>query len=301
VGTNDIPGLHRILKNSKCWGWSVEKLLDKARQALDGKYHPKNFSDLEFDLAIVIYELGGAAALYALHKSPFAFPARETLVNRRQDFKLRITVGPVKMSDIMANIETVFKDIKPGHRKSGMTLMMDEVACDMRPCYLADTDEIAGLCEHAGTELPSVKMGKNLDVLRTVQKSIRDDKVHIAREAFVAAISRNDDSDYGAKPVLLMPTCKKGSYRDSSSVMEMVKQAWRLSPYGQALHGSLWSMASDGDPKRRPALFQHCTQLELKEGDKLFEYVGQLVGCNLWTGPSGETQDLDVKHDMKRE
>jgi hypothetical protein len=81
----------------------------------------------------------------------------------------------------------------------------------------------------------------------------------------------------------------------------MVKQAWKLSPYGQALHGNLWSIASDGDPKRCPSLFQHCTQLELKEGDKLFEYVGQLAGCNLWTGPNGETQDLDVKHDMKRE
>jgi hypothetical protein len=300
AGANDIPGLHRIIKNSKHGGWSAEKLLDKTRKALNGTYHPKNFSDVEFDLATAIYELGGGAALYALQKSPFAFLSRTTLISRRQDFKLCITVGSVKMSDIMKNIETMFKDVKPGHRKAGMTLMMDEVACDGRLCYLADTDEIAGLCEHAGTELPSVKMGKNLDILRAVQRAICDGKVHIAQEVFVAAISRNDDSDYGAKPVLLIPTCKKGSYRDSACVMEMVKQAWKLSPYGEGLHGSFWSIASDGDPKRRPALFQHCMQLELKEGDKLFEYVGQLPGCNLWTGPSGETQDLDVKHDMKR-
>ena len=115
---------------------------------------------------------------------------------------------------------------------------MDEVTCDGRPCYLADTDEIGGLCGHAGIELPSVKMGENLDVLHTVQRSIRDNKIYIAKEAFVVAISRSDDGDYGAKPVLLMPTCKKGSYRDSSSVIEKVKQVWRLSPYGQTLHGS---------------------------------------------------------------
>jgi hypothetical protein len=83
--------------------------------------------------------------------------------------------------------------------------------------------------------------------------------------------------------------------------MEKIKQAWKLSVYGEGLHGRLWSIVSDGDPKRRPALFQHCMQIELKEGDILFGYVGQLPGCSLWTGPDGETQDLDFKHDMKRE
>jgi hypothetical protein len=113
------------------------------------------------------------------------------------------------MSDIMANIETMFKDIKPGHMKAGMTLMMDKIACDRRPCYLAETDDIAGLYEHAGTELTSVKMGKNLDVLCTVQRAIRDGKVRVASEVFVAAISRND---YGAKPLFIMTTCKKWPY-----------------------------------------------------------------------------------------
>jgi hypothetical protein len=54
AGTNDIPGFHRIIKNSKHCGWSVEKLLDKTQKALDGTYHPKNFSDVEFDLATAI-------------------------------------------------------------------------------------------------------------------------------------------------------------------------------------------------------------------------------------------------------
>jgi hypothetical protein len=67
VGTNDIPGLHRILKNSKRWSWSPEKLLDKSRKVLVSLYHPKNFSDVKFDLAAAIYELGGGTALYA-HK-----------------------------------------------------------------------------------------------------------------------------------------------------------------------------------------------------------------------------------------
>jgi hypothetical protein len=49
--------------------------------AVDGTYHAQNYSDLELDLATTIYELGGGAALHALHNSPFAFPSRNTLIN----------------------------------------------------------------------------------------------------------------------------------------------------------------------------------------------------------------------------
>ncbi|KAF8967925.1 hypothetical protein BDZ97DRAFT_1755663 [Flammula alnicola] len=169
VGANDVPGLHRILMNSKRRGWSAEKLLDRTREALDGRYHPKDFSDLEFDLSIAIYELGGGAALYALQKSPFAFASRTTFISRCQDYKLCITVGSVKMLNIMANIEAMFKDVKPGHRKAGMTPSMDELASDGRPCYLTDSDEIGG---HSGTELPSVirKLQKETRRIYTLQK-----------------------------------------------------------------------------------------------------------------------------------
>ncbi|KAF9470751.1 hypothetical protein BDN70DRAFT_939453 [Pholiota conissans] len=203
--SQDIPGLHRIFKISNQYGWSAEKLMEKTQKALDGVYHPKSFSDLEFDLATTIYELGGSAALYALQKSPLSPPARTTLISRRQDYKLRMTVGSVTMTDILANIKTMFKDVKPG--KAGMTLSMDEVASDGRLCYLVDSDEIGGLREHSGKELPSVKMGKNLDVVRAVTRAIRDGKIHTGQEVFVAAVARNDDADCGAKPVLLIPTC----------------------------------------------------------------------------------------------
>ncbi|KAF8966237.1 hypothetical protein BDZ97DRAFT_1992409, partial [Flammula alnicola] len=86
----------------------TEKLLEMVQKALDGTYHAHSYSDLELDLTTAIYELGGGAALYyALHKSPFAFSARITLIERCQDFRLRITVGAVTMTDILANIDNV--------------------------------------------------------------------------------------------------------------------------------------------------------------------------------------------------
>lgn len=147
-------------------------------------------------------------------------------------------------------------------------------------------------------------MGTNLDIIRTVSQLVRDGAVHAGQEVFVAAFARNEETDYGAKPVLLMLTCKRGSFRDSALIIEMLRQAWRISPYGERLHGHLWSIASDGDPKRRPALYLHCMVRELTPNNPelkpLFDLVGGLPGLNLWTGSRGETQDLDYKHDMKR-
>jgi hypothetical protein len=40
---------------------------------------------------------------------------------------------------------------------------------------------------------------------------------------------------------------------------------------------------------------------ELTPGQPLFRHVGMLPGLNLWTGSGGETQDLDYKHNFKRE
>jgi hypothetical protein len=130
IGAHNVPGLPRIFRNAKFCTWSAERLLEIIQKALAGKYCPQNYSELELDLSAAIYELGGGAALHALHNSPFAFPPRTTLLGRRRDFRLQISVSSAMMVDLLANIKTMFKDIKPGHKKVGITLSMDEIASD---------------------------------------------------------------------------------------------------------------------------------------------------------------------------
>lgn len=90
-----------------------------------------------------------------------------------------------------------------GHQLCGMTPSMDEVASDGYLCYLTATDEIAGLCEHATDELAFVKMQQNVQVARAVKQAIWDGKNYVGQEIFVAAFSMNDETDYGARPVLV--------------------------------------------------------------------------------------------------
>ncbi|KAF8966235.1 hypothetical protein BDZ97DRAFT_1808359 [Flammula alnicola] len=85
-----------------------------------------------------------------------------------------------------------------------------------------------------------------------------------------------------------MRTCKQGSFGDSTLVIEMLRQAWKMSLYGDRLQGFLWSIAFDGDPKRHPALYLHHMVRELPPDNpgtkRLFSLVGGFPGLNLWTG-----------------
>ncbi|KAK7033867.1 hypothetical protein R3P38DRAFT_3500041 [Favolaschia claudopus] len=210
ISTNNVPGLPRLLSNSADQAWSISKTAEMALLSSQGKYHPRNYTAFDKDLAILIYELGGGGALHALNKAPSMLPSRHTIANIRRKHRLRISVGEVTISSILENIEILFKDdIEVGaHQRVGITLSQDEIAGDGRACYLPETDEIGGLCEHTISELDTHKVGCDLESIKAASRAVREGRVHVGKEFSVAAFSRHAESDYGAKPVLLMPTYK---------------------------------------------------------------------------------------------
>ncbi|KAK7026943.1 hypothetical protein R3P38DRAFT_3524460 [Favolaschia claudopus] len=302
ISSNNVPGLPRLLSNSADQDWSISKTSEMALLSLQGKYHPRNYTDFDKDLAILIYELGGGGALHALNKAPSMLPGRHTIANIRWQHRLRISVGEVTISSILENIEILFKDdIEVGEiQRVGITLSQDEIAGDGRPCYLPETDEIGGLCEHAISELDTHKVGCDLESIKAAARAVREGRVHVGKEFSVAAFSRHAESDYGAKPVLLMPTCKQGSWESSAQLLQKLIQAWKLSPYGEAKHGPLLSIASDGDGTRRAALYLICMHRKLGPDDPIYKFLSDLVGLNLYTGEGGLTMDFDYKYLFKR-
>ncbi|KAJ7799847.1 hypothetical protein B0H13DRAFT_1482102, partial [Mycena leptocephala] len=248
LSVNNVPGVSRLLSTAKKENWSTSKTTEKSQMALDGKYHPRNFTEFDRDLAILMYELGGGAALYALNKAPIMLPSRFTIAEARREQNLHITVGDIKVSDILENIEVLFSDINTGDSGPVLhTLSQDEIAGDGRLCYLDETDEIAGLCEHASARLKTFKMGDDLTSVEEAVKAVRAGDIHVGKEFSVAAFSRHAPDDYGAKPVLLMPTCKKGSWQSSAQILQKLIQAWKLSPFGEAKHGPLVAVRAQSD------------------------------------------------------
>ncbi|KAH7878477.1 uncharacterized protein C8R40DRAFT_1021048, partial [Lentinula edodes] len=300
IAANKVPALNRIFYIANKEGWSVDKLAKKMKDAVDGSYYPKSYSEYERDLAVLLYEIGGGATLYALNHSPLSLPSRFTISRQRQSFSLQESTAGLRITEILQNIKTVFEGYAPGVGRRGINLSQDETASENRLCWCPSTDKVFGLCEHA-KRLGDLRLGKDMKSVEKIVRAVRVEKdIHIAQEISVAAFSLYDENFYGARPVLIMPTCKKGDWKLAAMQNAVLLAAWKFSPFGAAAHGDIWSLSSDGDPKRRPALYLVTMVRQVQPSDILFNWLGKLPGLNLLCGPNFETPSFDPKHDIKR-
>ncbi|KAJ7479043.1 hypothetical protein FB451DRAFT_1395654 [Mycena latifolia] len=310
VGHNTVPALHRIFFNAAKKGWSAKKLHEQLQLARSGEYSAKNYTQYEIDLTILLYELWGGGAVYAMNHSIFALPSLSTIQPYRRQHKLVPCVDGVRFSDISDNISALFgpHKIRNGTKSGtmvesepifcGHTLSFDEIACERTIDYMAETDNMAGLCLEHLAALDTVKAGKDTKTVEAAVAAVREGKVHVAHEISVGAISRLSESGYGAKPVFMGASCKKGGWQECLRTMETVLEAWRRSPHGEIKHGPVLSVASDGDPKRRPALFMMTMHSEILPDNSLYAFISSLPGLNRRVGRNNLTDDFDYKHDI---
>ncbi|KAJ7759828.1 hypothetical protein B0H14DRAFT_2634356 [Mycena olivaceomarginata] len=308
IGQNSIPALHRLLANAEKEGWSAVKILEQSQLAKAGKYTARNYTQYEIDLAILLYELGGAGAVYAMNHSIFALPSRNTIQPYRRQFKLVPSVNSLRFADVSRNITTLFGPHTRRDEKADSfppiqcchTLSFDELATEHKIDHMTETDEMGGFCIDHITALETIKVGKDTRTVEAAVSAVKEGKVHISHETSVGAISRLYETNYGAKPVFMAPTCKKGPWRGSLRTIEMVIEAWKRSPDGEIKHGPVVSVATDGDHKRRLALFLLCMHSEILPGNPLYSFVRNLPGLNLRVGKNNLTNDADPKHTFKR-
>ncbi|KAJ7059465.1 hypothetical protein C8F01DRAFT_1231949 [Mycena amicta] len=303
-----VPALYRILAHAGADGWSTTKTLKKCKLAVEGRYHPTNFFQWEIDLGMIVYELGGLSAVYAFSKSPYALPSRNTLQKHRREKTLRPCVYGVHLGDVLSNISTYFGDTpeSPSRldfsapRRYLHTASFDEIAKSAIVDYISELDAMGGLCLEHLFELPSVQIGETIETIETAARLVREGKVHVADLISVGAISQLSRTGYGAKPVFVGSSCKMGDANDVLRVVQAVIEAWERSPDGEAKHGPITSVASDGDSKRRIAFFVLCLTNEVVEGNPIHDFVKNLFGLNLFTGKNNLTMDFDFKHEIKR-
>ncbi|KAJ6533880.1 hypothetical protein DFH09DRAFT_932574 [Mycena vulgaris] len=296
MGQNSIPALHRLLTNADKEGWSAKKTLQQCKLAVAGDYTARNYTQYEIDLAILMYELGGGGAVYALNHSIFALPSRNTIQPYRRQHNLVLSINGLRMSDISRNIAALFgphirRDagksadmIDPPPIVRGHTLSFDELATERKIDYFPETDEMGGFCvEHVST-LKTVKVGKDTHTVEEAVAAVKEGSLHISHETSVGAISRLYETGYGAKPVFMGLSCKKGPWKDMLRTMETVIEAWKRSLYGEPMYGPIMSVSSDGDHKRRLALFMLCMHSEILPGNPLYPFICNLPGLNRCLG-----------------
>ncbi|KAJ7050108.1 hypothetical protein C8F01DRAFT_942169, partial [Mycena amicta] len=287
LGTHTVPALPRVLSNAHKQGWSITTLQKQSELAAQGTYSARNYTDDDKDFATLMFELGGGQAVYALNHSAHAGPSRNTIQPGRLEHRIIPSVaGPSGFAaEAHANMATHYKQPQnaAGTLRYGHTIVMDATALEQKVEWLERTDQIGGPCTKHISAVETVIVGEDLTSIMELSKAVRDKKLHIAQEASVVAISRNSRSGYGAKPVLVIPSCKGGTYKQLLILMIIAVEAWYRDGYAE-INGPLFSFASDGDGKQQMALFVLCMNSEVRPGNSLWPYLRDLPGLNLQVG-----------------
>jgi hypothetical protein len=301
IANNEVPGLQRLFSIAHKARDGVGGLLTRVEDAISGIYRPRRYTQRDRDLAMLLYELGGAGAVHATHNAHTALPALTTICEGRQGLSMQISVKGVQISEPMKNIETYFRPRENETiRHIGHSMVIDEIAGQARPCYLPETDEMAGFCREHVDLLPSVKMGEDVTSVVEASKAVKEGRVHVGKEFTCVAISRHSSTRRGAIPIILSATCKHGIISDSVRLIMTGLRAWKLSAFGESLRGPIWSIASDGDATRRASMYAICMTHKISETCSLYRCLHGCVGLNLWVGENNLTMDFDYKHIFKR-
>lgn len=210
--------------------------------------------------------------------------------------------------EIRANIEAMFplplessSSLSTVHTVRGFSLLTDEIALEECPQYSTGQDSIIGFCREHSARLPLSNVSeRSIKALEPIQSSLKSGACHLAKEATVVALAPFGETDYNAQVILVSGTCKTETDQAHYELLKAVIDQWNSSAHGSAAHGPLWSLATDGEGRRRRAIHRYCFSSAIAQDSPLYAHIGTLPLLNTCCGPFEETNDSDYKHLEKR-
>ena len=310
LATNDVRSLRRIISVALRNGASSSALLTLMQRSIDGKYSPRgNFTEREYAIGFLAKSLGGPRLLYALSKGD-KYPSVSTVAQKYRIPRIIPSVSVPSRQEISDNIAMFFgaggKQVPAAMSDTSMPLpghilMIDGVALNEVCRYDAGRNCILGLCrEHAHNVNKYVT---SLDIVKNVEITIYGDekKCCYGKDATVVAIGPYADSThYTPVPIVVSPSCKKETGRDLAQWIQTVLRTWETHPDGQAKHGPIWVVGSDGESSFRLMRMSLCMMHLVDANSDLGQILHTMPGLNKQTGDNGIVGTCDPKHVIKR-
>lgn len=276
----------------------MEKLVASA----NGKGKERaEWSEEDLDIANLVRLEGGPRLLYALSKSE-GLASRSTLRRRQPIPELLSSVGTPTVDEIGRNIASLLGERArplPEFLGAGQILMIDDVALEEVPRYDGARNCVLGLCrEHLANLDTTVN---SIEDVRRLEELLTSGKCHCGKEGTVVAIAPVTGYNfYSPSPLVLSGTCKAEDGKTSAVWIERVLTAYKSHKFGEARHGPIVAIATDGASQFRTMRFTLCHSHELDGSSDLGRIIYSLKGMNRRTGPTGILGTCDVKHILKR-
>jgi hypothetical protein len=320
LAVSDDVAVGRLVRVALRQGSGVRAIVTRLGQAQQGLYHCQSYSVCDpdthllapfvthdciqkktVDVALLVLRLGGPRLLYALSKS-LNLPSLSTVYRHSERSYLRPSIAFPTMDEVLANIQSICgpaQAAKPGIR--GFSVMIDEIALEERLRYSAAKDAILGICrEHVSMCETQNMTGRPISHLMEIKKLLDSGEWHRAKEATLVALAPFGHSNYGPMVVLISGTCKTEAVEEQKALISLVIDTWKRSSYGESALGPIWSIATDGDARRRQAIHRLCMVHRLSPASPIYQGLCKLMLLNLSCGEGDITHDGDFKHEEKR-
>ena len=224
ISQTDVPWLQRLLQVQLRNGAGINMIIHHIEEAIEQGYKPRGYSNDAYDLALLIYQIGGANLLYAINQC-MSVPSLHSLRNHLSFVTIAPTISPIILDTIMANILNVIVKFRARSGLStlrGVSILSDEIALEEAVVYFPSENGVGGLCW---------KHGHNVDpILNTYESAIHiaskleSGHVYIGKEmtVVVAHLFREDET----YPIVAAPTCKEENHSDWEKLMEKLINGW---------------------------------------------------------------------------
>ncbi|KAJ7347945.1 hypothetical protein DFH08DRAFT_1001303 [Mycena albidolilacea] len=242
----------------------------------------------------------GPKLLCALQKA-FGIASLTTVQKTKKIPRLLPSIGVPTLEEINSNIENFLApEIKPpptpnaNGKLPGNILMFDGVSLESKCRYCPE--------EHSYRVKTKVESFDSIEQVRVAlfEPETEEEKVCLAADATVVAIASYAQTDhYTPVPIVLSPSDNTEKGKELAAWMKTVLEAYRKHPFGAALHGDIWALASDGAAPYRWAKHELCMTHELNPLSPLGKILRPLCRLNCFTSEHLVLATGDPKHFQK--
>ena len=301
LSQNRIAAVSRLLSVALRNGASPEVICDRLQQAISGTYRPQSdWTSREYDIAFLIKALGGPRSLYILQVAE-GYPSLSTLRRRKQIPEITISAGIPSKTEFNRNITAFLgEDLgrqPPCDPKLGHVVMIDGVALEEVIRFDLGQNCVLGLCrEHSQIKTTVDDVGN----LEAIKQAIGNGECHHGKDGTVLAIAPITDlKDYFPVPLILSPSCKMETGDQLVEWVGSFIENYREHPDGEARHGPIHTLATDGESSFRKLRATLGLRHPLNHESPMGHILCQLPGLNLYTGSHGLLTTSDPKHIIK--
>ncbi|KZS97047.1 hypothetical protein SISNIDRAFT_406124, partial [Sistotremastrum niveocremeum HHB9708] len=303
VGRGDVPRLNALVSTALRNRASITTILERIKLAVNDQYHAKGYTDDDYELEYLCLTLGGRPLAELAHRT-LGLPSLTTAKRHVASKAIRASPSTPTLAEMSENLDcglsehTVVLAAEPV--VLGAQIMIDEIKVTPTLRYDPSNEMILGTCRSHSKHC--VHEFRTMAQAEAIRKDLESGKIHLSTEASVIGLgflSKNPRL-YSAHPFVVSGTCKVEEIIDQKGTMERCIEAVELYASTHRLKVQVWSLATDGDSRRR-RVFAMLTMIDtIEKSSPLGLVMGDMPLFDFHCGKNQLTSDCDIKHVMKR-